>query len=727
MSDSQQVQIPQLSLNLDARQRAQRAFDLSIARTAYNYMFSYMEPLSLSADVPEGEGFTLDYEAGAAAVFLPLLENFKAVLIAKIAEELEGDLPMHAFPAIQQAMAALEELKQTSPMQLISEAKAIIKLIENLIEAFVTLPKELMGAVEGLLQLPKDLQRIVDGLGLVFKQAESEGFTAFLKNGMFDTLETSKGRDLLKARSFSDYRALYDRFPVPQTLDVEARDWMQFAPGEEAWQQDWYFGYMQTGGFNTTNLRAVLGDVTGHPGAISLDLLLKKLPITDEIFRQVVGANAPSLKAAAEKGLLYVCDYDMFEGIPGSLLHDLQRYVAAPIALFYWNDSPPAGYPPKGALQPVAIQLGQKPDPETTPLLTPNDCTGNNDGNGLKWALAKFWVQNACAMQHETVAHLGACHLVLEPIIVAAHRQLPADHPLLVLLKPHFRYTLKINDAALHGLIIPGGVVASLLSISIDGSKKVIAKAYDSWRFDEQNPDRLFRKRGVGPENLPDFPFRDDTLLLWRAIRRFVEAYLAVYYCGATGAERDSIVRSDEDLQNWINELVDPKYAAVKGLDQLKKTGNPDSPYQIAEFDYLVDVVSLMIYTASAQHASVNYAQYPLMTYIPSVSGSVYHAPPTASASISAEKFMDWLPPLDVALYQVSFGYLLSMIQYDTLGQYSRNSRLAYFKDSRIAPIVKQFQQDLLAAELMIRERNHRRPLPYLQQLPSMIPNSISI
>ena len=30
----------------------------------------------------------------------------------------------------------------------------------------------------------------------------------------------------------------------------------------------------------------------------------------------------------------------------------------------------------------------------------------------------------------------------------------------------------------------------------------------------------------------PDFPFRDDTLLLWNAIREYVRAYLGVYYDG---------------------------------------------------------------------------------------------------------------------------------------------------------------------------------------------------
>jgi arachidonate 15-lipoxygenase len=144
-------------------------------------------------------------------------------------------------------------------------------------------------------------------------------------------------------------------------------------------------------------------------------------------------------------------------------------------------------------------------------------------------------------------------------------------------------------------------------------------------------------------------------------------------------------------------------------------------------FDYLAEVVSLIIYTASAQHASVNYAQYPLMSYVPSVPGALYSTPPTASDTIRKQDYLKWLPPLDVALYQLSFSYLLSGIQYDRLGYYSDNPRVPYFTDPRVEPLVAAFQGELSLAELTIRKRNQLRPYPYLLQLPSMVPNSISI
>jgi len=276
---------------------------------------------------------------------------------------------------------------------------------------------------------------------------------------------------------------------VPQNLRIEKQAWMNAVEQKNIYKQDWYFGYLQTAGFNTTILKAVLQNTDIHVDALLLSEILEKMPLTDAIFQQVIGDSSLSLEQASKNGLLYACDYSMFTDIS----HDT----------------------------------------ETAPIFTPNDASDNNDKNGAKWQIAKTTVLNTSAIQHETVAHLGACHLVIEPMVVASHRQLPKDHPLLILLTPHFRFTLEINNGAIHSLIVPGGVVASVLSSSIEGSGKLIVDANEKWRFDEHIPSTLFKRRGVSDDNLPAFPFREDTLELWTAIRSFVHDYLALYYTGA--------------------------------------------------------------------------------------------------------------------------------------------------------------------------------------------------
>ena len=66
-------------------------------------------------------------------------------------------------------------------------------------------------------------------------------------------------------------------------------------------------------------------------------------------------------------------------------------------------------------------------------------------------------------------------------------------------------------------------------------------------------------------------------------------------------------------------------------------------------------------------------------------------------------------------------------MQYDTFGTYSDNPRRPYFKDEKAEAASINFRLALARIEAEIRKRNESRPLPYENQLPSLIPNSISI
>jgi arachidonate 15-lipoxygenase len=247
----------------------------------------------------------------------------------------------------------------------------------------------------------------------------------------------------------------------------------------------------------------------------------------------------------------------------------------------------------------------------------------------------------------------------------------------------------------------------------------LLAKAHEAWRWDDNNPDKVFSLRGV--DTVPTFPFRDDTQLLWEAIQAYVSAYLKLYYSS------DTDVSEDHELQAWIHEMTCPLYVGFKGMDGLKITGEKDRLYAIDSLKYLIQVVSQIIYIAGPQHASVNYAQYPLMSFSPSVSGTKYKEPPSRNTELKTpDECIAGYPPLDVALYIASFEYLLCSVQYDRLEQYTSNVRYPYFKDKRVQPCLEKFQERLSLAEIEIRKRNEKRPMPYPFQLPSQVPNSIS-
>lgn len=688
--------------------RAARAFQLSLARTDYNYMRSYLDAVPMSADLPSAEKFSLDYEAQVVKVFVPLVENFKSVVAMLLKRELDGDLPTQTLSELRAAWEKLDhDFSLLHPLRDAKELRAFLEVLAKV-------PR----ALENLANLPRDIEAMVSGLDRMFKEMLATGPTAFLKSTLYDMLSTPHGRQYLHAQDVADYGALHPVMPTPAALTIARASWMP-ADGLPC-EQDWFFGQLQVAGFNTTQLRGVQLEPAAGSEALALAALLAKFPVTDAILQQVSGDARATLAQAAREQRLYALDYTQFAEVRTDPLHGEARYIAAPIALFYWNPAPPPGFPPQGALQPIAIQLAQRPDPESAPLFTPNDCAGANDPQRLKWRLAKYIVNVIGAIQHESVAHLGDTHLIVEPMIVATHRQLATTHPLFKLLIPHFRFTININDDAIHSLIVPGGVVACNIGLAIDSTLALVSQAHRAWRWDRNVPTRLFALRGV--DRLPGFAFRDDTLLLWRATHDFVASYLKVYY------RDDAEVAADTELQGWIHELTAPEYCGFQGLEGLVPSGDPQRPWRIASLDYLIEMVALILYTAGPRHASVNYAQYPLMSYVPSVAGSIYRAIPTRSEGPAAEAdLIAWYPPLDVALYSACFEFLLSAVQYDTYGHYEHNPRDPYFTDPRVQPLVADFQDALALIEIEIRRRNRERPLPYPYQLPSQIPNSISI
>ncbi|MGJ7489315.1 lipoxygenase family protein [Variovorax sp. ZT4R33] len=668
--------IPTLPGQGSTAQQEARALQLALARTAYNYVRSYphLEAVPLCAGVPPGEEFSAAYSALVAQTSAQIAENFACNARWFLEREIKTDLD-----AIQKDMAG--QLLKLGP---------------------------------DLLQLEQDVQKLVEGIFEAAAEAAREGPTAILKSTLFEMVRS----DHLQAKSESDYENLIATLPAPQMSAIEPKEWM---PREgRPCEHDWFFGYLQLAGFNTTNLRRVVHDTPAGSKALAWSELKAKMAIPDTLTILSGGGHTTLTMAEVIKaGKLYACDYAALIGDGNlqpkeSCLHGKHRYLPAPIALFYWNESPPEGYPSAygpdkdraGVLQPIAIQLGQTPG---SAIFSPNDAFDANDAKHLKWKVAKYFVNVACAIQHESVAHLGDCHLIMEAVAVATHRQLAKNHPLFHLLEPHLRFTIGINDGAAHNLIVPGGVVAANVGVHIDWTLQMVNDARKAWRWGENSPDRIFSLRGV--DQLAAYPFRDDTLLLWKAIQDFVTGYVASCYAD------DDAVNCDTELMAWVHELGSPQHGNLPGF-----------PATLSTREQLVDVVAQMIYTAGPLHASVNYGQYAFAGFAPSVAAAIYKAAPTREDLIDdAVQCLAWFPPLDVALYTLSFTYLLSSIQFDALGHYASNPQYPHFADRSAQKALEAFRVALAQAEITIHQRNLGRPIPYLFQLPSRVPNSISI
>ena len=106
---------------------------------------------------------------------------------------------------------------------------------------------------------------------------------------------------------------------------------------------------------------------------------------------------------------------------------------------------------------------------------------------------------------------------------------------------------------------------------------------------------RLLARRGVDDTSrLPDYPYRDDALLIWGAISQWVEDYVNHYYSS------DAALQGDTELQNWVAELVAHDGGRLNNVGEANRINTRSQ---------LVELVTLICFTASAQHAAVNYPQ----------------------------------------------------------------------------------------------------------------------
>ena len=76
---------------------------------------------------------------------------------------------------------------------------------------------------------------------------------------------------------------------------------------------------------------------------------------------------------------------------------------------------------------------------------------------------------------------MGQAHLVMEAIALATVRELAARHPVNVLLKPHFEFTMAINNFADQVLINPGGLVDIVFPGTLESSLQLTEKGLSDY------------------------------------------------------------------------------------------------------------------------------------------------------------------------------------------------------------------------------------------------------
>jgi len=465
----------------------------------------------------------------------------------------------------------------------------------------------------------------------------------------------------------STLQAFRDIFEIIRPPDVVDRS-----------ESDEYFAEMMVAGPDPTRLTR-------------LDAVPEKFPITTEHLQSVPELAHETLESALAAGRVYWVDHAPMSALDNGQHPQAPKYMYSPMVAF----AVPRG---GGPVRAFAIQCGQ--DPAGREIYTPAD--------GYSWKLAKNCVLVAHNTYHGEVTHLGRTHLISEAVLLAAVRNLASVHPVAVLLRRHFEGTASINKLAVELLIQPGRAVEYLIGSDLKSTYPWIADHRKNFSFTGNYlPAKLERSGTDGAAVLPYYPYRDDGLLVWTAIRRWADAFVDGYY------RTDADVREDHELQAWAAEVASPDGGAVRDFGL--------TPGEINDRTDLAEILTMVIWTAGPQHAAVNFTQLEHLSYLPANPLAGFTEEPRGRDP-TLDDWLANLPPVDVAVQQLCLMHFLGSVRSTTLGDYEDD-----FKNTPVADGLRGFRLDLSAAEDEIVQRNRRRPHTYDYLRPSLIPNSTNI
>ncbi|KAL4698881.1 hypothetical protein H8959_011538 [Pygathrix nigripes] len=148
-------------------------------------------------------------------------------------------------------------------------------------------------------------------------------------------------------------------------------------------------------------------------------------------------------------------------------------------------------------------------------------------------------------------------------------------------------------------------------------------------------------------------------------------------------------------------------------------------PKSVKSREQLSEYLTVVIFTASAQHAAVNFGQYDWCSWIPNAPPTMRAPPPTAKGVVTIEQIVDTLPDRGRSCWHLGAVWALSQFQENELflGMYPEE----HFIEKPVKEAMARFRKNLEAIVSVIAERNKKKQLPYYYLSPDRIPNSVAI
>jgi arachidonate 15-lipoxygenase len=196
-----------------------------------------------------------------------------------------------------------------------------------------------------------------------------------------------------------------------------------------------------------------------------------------------------------------------------------------------------------------------------------------------------------CAVSTDAslVRHFGWLHLVVGgPLAIATHNELPADHPVARLLRPHVYATHFGNRIVTIDQMERGGDFENIFSFTHAGMCNLFEATAGDFDLRSFNPELDAQCRRV--DDLPiDTPAFDNRSAIMKVIRAHVRRYLALYYAS------DDALREDTTFGRWLDAVDRAIPHGVRAI-----AGDP------VTLDGAAELVATFVYTGAVEHEIID-------------------------------------------------------------------------------------------------------------------------
>ena len=212
-----------------------------------------------------------------------------------------------------------------------------------------------------------------------------------------------------------------------------------------------------------------------------------------------------------------------------------------------------------------------------------------------------------------------------------------------------------------------GGVLDKIFAIGGDGKVELYKRTSAAYSVQWTNIIQNCKYRGVDdPEKLPGYYYCDDGFKIWEAINSFVGEVIEEFY------KTDQDVVEDKELQAWASDVHTNGFPGHYGAPL-----GHDFPDKIEDKKMLIQLCTLIMFTGSAQHASVNFGQYDIFSFVPNAPATMRLPPPEAKGKATYDTLLKTLPSEEDAGLQVATAHLLSRYSQDEVSMVlQRNVRI---------------------------------------------------